>query len=108
MVGPNLRRRQYRGLPRARQYLPAARSNDGRRFPAHPVQGDLGRSSLLQFCREPGVHHRIAQQFWRFERGAIVDATAYASKSEHRKEIAEAIAPANYLNAPGHRAGAGF
>jgi len=31
---------------------------------------------------------------------AIVDATAYASKSEHRKEIAEAIAPANYLNAP--------
>jgi nitrate/nitrite transport system substrate-binding protein len=31
---------------------------------------------------------------------AIVDATAYASKAEHRKEIAEAIAPANYLNAP--------
>ena len=31
---------------------------------------------------------------------AIVDATAYASKSENRKQIAEAIAPANYLNAP--------
>jgi nitrate/nitrite transport system substrate-binding protein len=31
---------------------------------------------------------------------AIVDATAYASKAEHRKEIAEAIAPANYINAP--------
>jgi nitrate/nitrite transport system substrate-binding protein len=31
---------------------------------------------------------------------AIVDATAYASKTENRKEIAEAIAPANYLNAP--------
>src|ERR1700716_1174440 len=31
---------------------------------------------------------------------AIVVATAYASKSENRKQIAEAIAPANYLNAP--------
>src|SRR6201995_5824181 len=31
---------------------------------------------------------------------AIVDATAYASKAEHRKQIAEAIAPANYINAP--------
>ena len=31
---------------------------------------------------------------------AIVDATAYASKAENRKEIAEAIAPANYINAP--------
>jgi len=31
---------------------------------------------------------------------AILDATAYASKAENRKEIAEAIAPANYLNAP--------
>ncbi|MDB5642585.1 MAG: cmpC [Hyphomicrobiales bacterium] len=31
---------------------------------------------------------------------AIIDATAYASKPENRKEIAEAIAPANYLNHP--------
>jgi len=31
---------------------------------------------------------------------AIIDATAYASKSENRKAIAEAIAPANYLNQP--------
>ena len=31
---------------------------------------------------------------------AIVDATAYASKPENRKQIAEAIAPANYINAP--------
>ncbi|MFO1115750.1 MAG: CmpA/NrtA family ABC transporter substrate-binding protein [Beijerinckiaceae bacterium] len=31
---------------------------------------------------------------------AIVEATAYASKPENRKQIAEAIAPANYLNAP--------
>jgi nitrate/nitrite transport system substrate-binding protein len=31
---------------------------------------------------------------------AIIQATAYASKSENRKEIAAAIAPANYLNQP--------
>ena len=31
---------------------------------------------------------------------AIVDATAYATKPENRKQIAEAIAPANYLNQP--------
>ena len=31
---------------------------------------------------------------------AILDATAYSSKAENRKAIAEAIAPANYVNAP--------
>src|SRR6201989_770884 len=31
---------------------------------------------------------------------AIVDATAFAAKAENRKQIAEAIAPANYINAP--------
>ena len=31
---------------------------------------------------------------------AIIDATAFASKSENRKAIAEAIAPQNYLNQP--------
>jgi nitrate/nitrite transport system substrate-binding protein len=31
---------------------------------------------------------------------AIIDASAFASKPENRKQIAEAIAPANYLNAP--------
>jgi nitrate/nitrite transport system substrate-binding protein len=31
---------------------------------------------------------------------AIIDAAAYATKQENRKQIAEAIAPANYLNQP--------
>jgi nitrate/nitrite transport system substrate-binding protein len=31
---------------------------------------------------------------------AILDATAYSSAPENRKQIADAIAPANYLNAP--------
>ncbi|MFT4095578.1 MAG: CmpA/NrtA family ABC transporter substrate-binding protein [Rhodoblastus sp.] len=31
---------------------------------------------------------------------AIVEASAFASKAENRKQIAEAIAPANYVNAP--------
>src|SRR5260221_13263484 len=32
---------------------------------------------------------------------AIIEATAFATKAENRKQIAEAIAPANYLNQPG-------
>src|SRR5216684_1045791 len=31
---------------------------------------------------------------------SIIDATAFATKQENRKQIAEAIAPANYLNQP--------
>jgi nitrate/nitrite transport system substrate-binding protein len=31
---------------------------------------------------------------------AIIDATAFATKPENRKQIAEAIAPTNYLNQP--------
>ena len=31
---------------------------------------------------------------------AIIDATAFATKAENRKQIAEAIAPTNYLNQP--------
>src|SRR5262245_11432585 len=31
---------------------------------------------------------------------AIIDATAFAAKADNRKQIAEAIAPANYLNQP--------
>jgi nitrate/nitrite transport system substrate-binding protein len=31
---------------------------------------------------------------------AIIEAAAFAAKAENRKQIAEAIAPANYLNAP--------
>jgi nitrate/nitrite transport system substrate-binding protein len=31
---------------------------------------------------------------------SIIDATAFASKSENRKQIAEAVAPANYINQP--------
>jgi nitrate/nitrite transport system substrate-binding protein len=31
---------------------------------------------------------------------AIIDATAFAAKAENRKQIAEAIAPTNYLNQP--------
>ncbi len=31
---------------------------------------------------------------------SIIDATAFASKAENRKAIAEAIAPANYINQP--------
>ena len=54
----------------------------------------------------PGVHHEIAEHLCRALR-AIMEASAYSSKAENRKEIAEAIAPANYLNPPVTRARAG-
>jgi nitrate/nitrite transport system substrate-binding protein len=40
----------------------------------------------------PNTYHALLK--------AIIDATGYAKKSENRKSIAEAIAPANYLNQP--------
>ena len=40
----------------------------------------------------PNTYHALLK--------AIMDATAYARKPENRKEIAAAIAPANYLNQP--------
>jgi nitrate/nitrite transport system substrate-binding protein len=40
----------------------------------------------------PNTYHALLK--------AILDATAYARKGENRKEIAAAIAPANYLNQP--------
>ncbi|MBN9427692.1 MAG: ABC transporter substrate-binding protein [Burkholderiales bacterium] len=40
----------------------------------------------------PNTYHALLK--------AILDATAYARKPENRKEIAAAIAPANYLNQP--------
>jgi nitrate/nitrite transport system substrate-binding protein len=40
----------------------------------------------------PNTYHALLK--------AIIDATGYAKKAENRKSIAEAIAPANYLNQP--------
>src|SRR5687768_5219907 len=40
----------------------------------------------------PNTYHALLK--------AIVEATAFASKAENRKQIAEAIAPQNYLNQP--------
>jgi nitrate/nitrite transport system substrate-binding protein len=50
-------------------------------------------SASKQFVTEtPGSYQALLK--------AIIEATAYAQKAENRKEIAAAIAPANYLNQP--------
>src|SRR5262249_6221119 len=51
---------------------------------------------------EPRSRHsrRSARNFSAALLKAIIDATAFATKQENRKQIAEAIAPANYLNQP--------
>ena len=59
----------------------------------------MGWSSLLRVC---GEHEFVAQMpntYHALLKG-ILEATAYARKPENRKEIAAAIAPANYLNQP--------
>ncbi|NMG63566.1 nitrate ABC transporter substrate-binding protein [Azoarcus indigens] len=43
-------------------------------------------------AQNPNTYHALLK--------SILDATAYARKAENRKEIAAAIAPANYLNQP--------
>ncbi len=43
-------------------------------------------------AQAPNTYHAMLR--------AIIEATAYASRAENRKEIAGAIAPANYLNQP--------
>ena len=43
-------------------------------------------------AENPGTYHALLR--------AIVEATAYSSKPENRKEVAAAIAPQNYLNQP--------
>jgi nitrate/nitrite transport system substrate-binding protein len=50
--------------------------------------------------RQPRIHHQLAEQLCGADRGRSWTPTAYASKAENRKQIAEAIAPANYINAP--------
>ena len=56
----------------------------------HPC---CGFSASKEFVTQmPNTYHALLK--------GILEATAYARKPEHRKEIAAAIAPANYLNQP--------
>ncbi len=51
------------------------------------------------FAAYEGVRHGVANTYAALLK-AIIDATAFATKAENRKAIAEAIAPANYINQP--------
>ena len=92
-------RRQRRRLPRARQHR-AARGLRRRRLHAHPLEGNVGRPSLLLASRASRSSSRRSPNTYAALLRAIMEASAYSSKPEHRKQIAEAIAPANYINAP--------
>src|SRR6186997_1853233 len=91
---------------------------------ADNIDGFLGPDPMNQRAVFDGVGfiHMLSKEIWdghpccafaaskEFITGApntyaallksIIDATGYASKSENRKQIAEAIAPANYINQP--------
>ena len=91
---------------------------------ADNIDGFLGPDPMNQRAVYDGVGfiHVLSKEIWdghpccafaasrEFVTGApntyaallksIIDATAFASKAENRKQIAEAIAPANYINQP--------
>ena len=55
---------------------------------------------MLRLRGVEGIHHHDAEHLRARCCKSIIDATAFAHKAENRKQIAEAIAPANYLNQP--------
>ena len=54
---------------------------------------------MLRLRSLEGIRHQLPNTYAALLK-AIIDATAFATKAENRKQIAEAIAPANYLNQP--------
>ncbi len=52
------------------------------------------------FAASTRIHHDGAEQLRRADARRSSTPPAFASKAENRKQIAEAIAPANYINAP--------
>ena len=73
---------------------------DGVALYSHAVEADLGSSSLLRFCGFEANSSRHIPNTYAALLKSIIEATAFATKAENRKQIAEAIAPANYLNQP--------
>ena len=71
-----------------------------RRLHPHAVEGDLGRPSVLRVRGRRRSSSTQSPNTYAALLKAIIDATAFATKAENRKQIAEAIAPANYLNQP--------
>ena len=57
------------------------------------------RHPCCAFAASQRIRHRDPNTYAALLK-AIIEATAFASKPENRKQIAEAIAPANYLNQP--------
>ena len=55
---------------------------------------------MLCFRGLEGIHHAGSPNTYAALLKSIIDATAFASKAENRKQIAEAIAPAAYINQP--------
>ncbi len=94
----NMRADNIDGFLGARSRQPA-RGVRRRRLHPHPVEGHLGRASLLRLRRQKEFVTEMPNTYAALLK-AIIEATAFASKAENRKQIAEAIAPANYLNQP--------
>jgi len=98
----NLRAEKHRRLS-SRPTISARRAIfDGRRLHAPSVQGKSGTGIPAAASRRAGSFITdIAQQFLRrLTRGHCRRHRLCLEKPKNRKQIAEAIAPANYINAP--------
>ena len=95
----NLRADNIDGFLGARSDEPA-RGLRRRRLHPHPVEGNLGRPSLLRVRGVEGIRHRDRRTPTRRCSRRSSTRPRSRTKPENRKQIAEAIAPANYLNQP--------
>ena len=71
-----------------------------RRLHPHAVEGDLGGASVLRLRGVEGVRHRRRRTPTRRCSRRSSTPPPSRTKAENRKQIAEAIAPANYINQP--------
>ena len=94
----NLRADNIDGFPRARSTISQRAVYDGVAS-SQPAQGHLGGHPCCSLRASQEFITSIAEHLWRSDtsdrRGDRL-----RHKAENRKEIAKAIAPANYLNQP--------
>ena len=91
--------RQPRRLPRARAVQPAC-SLRGRGLHPHADQGDLGRPPVLCLRGHQRIRHQQNPNTYRSAVQVPSWTRPQSAQGENRKEMAEAIAPTNYLNQP--------
>ena len=85
------------GTVRATGVAEALREDQLRRYSRQMILSEIGGSGQRRLLTARVL---VVGNTHRARLRSIMDATSFANKPENRKQIAEAIAPANYLNQP--------